>query len=130
MPEEDLKVFSKLWFMNVLILSATDPSVRQSVSLLMMCTVLVEMDTLLLRLEVDLEEECCFGGKMGGLRLSVDKNRPLGGNAGAPVLELWSEPSSMDRRLSVLADLAFLRSCQCMTLDFSMLAFSISFWNF
>ena len=76
--------------MKLLIRSATDPSVRQSVSLLIICTVLVEIGTLLLRFVDGLEglvSRPCFGGNIGGLRLSVDKNRPFGGKAGA-ILEL------------------------------------------
>ena len=66
----------------------------------------VETETLLLRLVLGL-----LGGKAGGgdgLRLSVDKNRFLGGKAGGlAVVELEdavlvsSEPSSIERRLSV-----------------------------
>ena len=48
-----------------------------------------------------------FGGKAGGgegLKLSDETKRPLGGKAGGGGFEL-SEPSSMDKRLSVEADL-------------------------
>ena len=48
-----------------------------------------------------------LGGKAGGgegLKLSEETKRPLGGKAGGGGFEL-SEPSSMDKRLSVEADL-------------------------
>ena len=48
-----------------------------------------------------------FGGKAGGgegLKLSEETKRPLGGKVGGGGFEL-SEPSSMDKRLSVEADL-------------------------
>ena len=63
----------------------------------------VETETLLLRFVLGL-----LGGKAGGgdgLRLSVDKNRFFGGKAGGLAVEevdvVSSEPSSIERRLSV-----------------------------
>lgn len=85
-------------FMKLLIRSATLPSVRQSDSELLIQT--VEMLRRLLRFVLGL-----LGGKAGGgdgLRLSVDKNRFLGGKAGGlEELLVLSEPSSIDKRLSV-----------------------------
>ena len=74
-----------------------------------------------------------LGGKAGGdgLKLSEDTKRPLGGKAGGGRFELESEPSSIDKRLSVEADLldctCFFFSLQSTALIFSTLAFSISF---
>ena len=87
-------------FIKLLILSATLPSVRQSDSELLIQT--VEMLRRLLRFVLGL-----LGGKAGGgdgLRLSVDKNRFLGGKAGGLeelLVLVLSEPSSIDKRLSV-----------------------------
>ena len=86
-------------FIKLLILSATLPSVRQSDSELLMQT--VEILRRLLRFELGF-----LGGRAGGgdgLRLSVDKNRFLGGKAGGleVLLLVLSEPSSIDKRLSV-----------------------------
>lgn len=111
-----------------LILSATLPSVRQSVSLLL-AILYEETDILLFKFPPD--NGLCLGGKAGGLKLSVETKRPLGGRMGA-LFELLSElSSSIDKRLSVEADLepAFFKRASKAFFS-SSLAFSISLWNF
>ena len=73
----------------------------------------VEIETLLFKFEIGF----CLGGKAGGLKLSVEINLPFGGKIGAE-LEL-SEPSSMDRRLSLEADL-LLEDSDLLLLDDSL----------